>query len=65
MGGQALGAEGLAEDDGVDGLVDDLLEAGHVDAGLLGVEVDEALEVGVVEGFVAGGVRRSGIRRRG
>ncbi len=52
--GKALGPERFAEDDGVDRLVDDLLEPGHVDAGLLGVEVDEALEVGVVEGFVAG-----------
>ena len=51
--GKALGAKRLAEDDRVDGLVDDLLEAGHVDAGLLGVEVDEALEVGVVEGLVS------------
>ncbi len=51
--GEALGAEGFAEDDRVDRLVDDLLEAGHVDAGLLGVEVDEALEVRVVEGFIA------------
>src|SRR5262249_46279237 len=56
VGGQALGAEDLAEDNGVDGLVDDLLEAGHVDAGLLRVEVDEAFEVGVVEGGVV--VRR-------
>ena len=54
VGGEALGPQGLAEDDGVDGLVDDLLEAGHVDAGLLRVEVDEAFEVGVVEGLVAG-----------
>src|SRR5919106_289198 len=50
--GETFGAECLAEDDGVDGLVDDLFEAGHVDAGLLGVEVDEALEVRVVEGLV-------------
>ena len=39
----------LAEDDLVDRLVDDLLEARHVDAGLLRVEVDEALELGVEE----------------
>ena len=55
VGGEALGAEGLAEDDGVDRLVDDLLEARHVDTGLLRVEVDEAFEVGVVEGFILGG----------
>src|SRR5439155_4312932 len=48
-------AQRLAEDDGVDRLVHDLLEAGHVDAGLLRIEIYEALEVGVVEGFVAGG----------
>src|SRR4029077_534746 len=54
VGRQALGPEGLAEDDVVDGLVDDLFEAGHVDARLLGIEVDEAFEVGVVEGFVTG-----------
>ena len=49
MGGEDLGAEGLAEHDLVDRLADDLLEAGHVDAGLARLEVDEALEVGVVE----------------
>ena len=37
------------EDDLVDRLVDDLLEAGHVDAGLARVEVDEAGELGEVE----------------
>ena len=49
VGGQHLGFERLAEDDLVDRLADDLLEAGHVDAGLLRVEVDEALEAGVEE----------------
>ena len=49
VGGQHLGAEGLAEHDLVDRLADDLLEARHVDAGLLRVEVDEALELGVEE----------------
>ncbi len=49
VGGQHLGFEGLPEDDLVDRLADDLLEARHVDAGLLRVEVDEALEVGVEE----------------
>ena len=49
VGGELLGAQGLAEDDGVDRLVDDLLEARHVDAGLARVEVDEALELGEVE----------------
>ena len=52
VGGQTLGAERLAEDDRVDGLVDDLLEAGHVDAGLLGIEIHEALEIRVVERLV-------------
>src|ERR671919_736801 len=47
--GEDLGLEGLAEHDLVDRLVEDLLEAGHVDAGLLRIEVDEALELGVVE----------------
>ena len=55
MRGEDLGAEGLAEDDLVDGLADDFLEARHVDAGLLRVEIHEALEVGVVE--VLGAVR--------
>ena len=49
VGGEHLGFEGLAEDDLVDRLADDLLEARHVDAGLLRVEVDEALELGVEE----------------
>ena len=51
--GELLGAQGLIEDDPVDRLVDDLLEARHVDAGLLRVEVDEALELGEVEAAVA------------
>ena len=34
VGGELLGAKRLAEDDLVDRLVDDLLEARHVDAGL-------------------------------
>ena len=49
VGGEDLGAEGLAEHDLVDRLADVLLEARHVDAGLARLEVDEALEVGVVE----------------
>ena len=49
VGGEDLGAEGLAQHDLVDRLADDLLEARHVDAGLPGIEVDEALELGVVE----------------
>ena len=40
---------GFAEHDGVDRLADDLLEPRHVDAGLLWVEVDEALQLGEVE----------------
>src|SRR5262249_30244171 len=55
MGGEDLGAEGLAEDDLVDRLGDDLLEARHVNARLARVEVDEALELGVVE--VLAGIR--------
>ena len=51
VGGELLGTKRLAEHDLVDRLVHDLLESGHVDAGLLGVEVDEALEVGVEEGL--------------
>src|SRR3954470_12226732 len=49
VGGQHLGLERLPEHDLVDRLADDLLEAGHMDAGLLRVEVDEALELGVEE----------------
>ena len=55
MSGEGLGAKCLAEHDLVDRLVHDFLEAGHVDAGLLGVEVDGALEIGVVEGLGAVG----------
>ncbi len=47
--GEVLGAQRLGENDGVDGLVDDLLEAGHVDAGLVGVEVDKGFELGEEE----------------
>src|SRR5215218_7651305 len=47
--GERLGLEGLAEDDLVDRLVDDLLEARHVRALLLRAEVDEALELGIEE----------------
>jgi hypothetical protein len=47
--GERLGLEGLAEDDLVDRLVDDLLEARHVRALLLGREIDEAFELGVEE----------------
>ena len=56
VGGERLGLEGLGEHDLVDRLVDDLLEARHVRALLLGPEVDEALELGVEELLVA--VRR-------
>ena len=44
--GEVLGAQRLAEDDLVDRLVDDLLEARHVDSRLARVEVDEAFELG-------------------
>src|SRR2546421_6975621 len=54
VGGQLLGAQGLAQHDLVDGAVDHLLEARHVDAGLAWVEVDEALQLG--EEVTAGGV---------
>ncbi len=47
--GELLGAQRLGQHDAVDRLVDDLLEARHVDAGLLRVEVDQALELGEVE----------------
>ena len=49
MCGELLGAERLAEDHRVDRLVDDLLEARHVDPGLARIEVNEALELGEVE----------------
>ena len=48
-GGEVLGLQRLAEDGLVDRLVDDLLEAGHVGAGLPRVEVDVALELGEEE----------------
>ena len=51
-----LSRERLAEHDRVDRLADDFLEARHVDAGLARVEVDEALEVGVVEVLLAVGL---------
>ena len=53
VGGEHLGLEGLAEDDLVDRLADDLLEARHVDAGLARFEVDEALHLGVEEVLAA------------
>ena len=56
VGGEDLGVERLAEHDLVDRLGDDFLEAGHVDARLARIEVDEALEVGVVEVLVAVGL---------
>ena len=47
MLGQRLGAERrLAEHDLADRLVDDLLEARHVRALLVGTELDDALEAG-------------------
>ena len=49
VSGKRLGLEGLAEDHLVDRLVDDLLEARHVRALLVGAEIDEALELGVEE----------------
>jgi RNA polymerase primary sigma factor len=49
VGGEDLGPERLAEDHRVDRLGDDLLEAGHVDPGLLRIEIDETLEIGVEE----------------
>ena len=51
--GERLGLEGLADHDLVDRLVHDLLEARHVHAGLLRVEVHVALERRVVELLVA------------
>ncbi len=54
--GERLRLEGLADHDVVDRLVHDLLEARHVDARLLRVEVDVALERSVVE--LLGAVRR-------
>jgi hypothetical protein len=47
--GQLLDVEGLADDDVVDALGHGLGEAGHVHALLTGVEVDEAVDLGVVE----------------
>jgi hypothetical protein len=52
---ERLRLERLAEDDLVDRLVDDLLEARHVRALLARSEVDEALELGVEELFLTGG----------
>ena len=49
LGGEVLGLERVVEDGLVDRLVDDLLEAGHVDAGLARLEVDVALELGEEE----------------
>ena len=49
MRGQRLGLEGLAQDHLVDRLVDDLLEARHVRALLIRVEIDEAFELRVEE----------------
>ena len=48
-GGELLGAQGLGRDHGVDRLVDDLLEARHVHAGLAWLEVDHALQLGEIE----------------
>jgi hypothetical protein len=47
--GEGLGLERLAEHDLVDRLSHHLLEAGHVDARLVGIEIDEAFELRVVE----------------
>jgi hypothetical protein len=51
--GERLGHECLADHDVLDRFVHDLLEAGHVDAHLLGIQVDVALERGVVELLLA------------
>ena len=61
--GEVLGLQRFGQHPLVDRLVDDLLEAGHVGAGLPRLEVDEALELGEEElaGLavvaVAGGAR--------
>ncbi len=55
-GGERLGLERLGEDHLVDRLVDDLLEARHVDPGLLRVEIDVALHLGEEELAAAVGV---------
>ena len=47
--GEFLGAQRVDRDHRVDRLVDDLLEAGHVHAGLARFEVDHALQLGEVE----------------
>ena len=60
LGGEVLGLERVVEDGVVDRLVDDLLEAGHVDARLARLEVDEALELGEVE--AGGGVAGASMR---
>src|SRR6476659_8916700 len=62
MRSELLGAKRLAEHHLVDGRVDDLLEARHVDARLAGVEVDEALQLG--EEVVAGVLGPASGRRR-
>ena len=51
--GQRLHPQGLADDDLVDGLVDRLLEARHVDALLVRAQVAEARDLGVEEPLVA------------
>ena len=48
-GGEVLGLQGLGENGLVDRLVDDLLEAGHVGAGLLRAAVYVGLELGEEE----------------
>ena len=61
---ELLGAEGLAQHDLVDRLVDDLLEARHVHPRLVRVEVHGALELGeeVAAGRVGGGAVAVGRR---
>ena len=57
--GEGLGLQRLADHHRVDRLVDDLLEARHVDAGLARIQVHEALQRRVVE-LLAARRRRSG-----
>ena len=54
MLGELLDVQGLADHDVVDALGHRLGEAGHVHALLTGVEVDEAVDLGVVEELGAG-----------
>ena len=53
---KCLGREGFADHDVLDRLVHDLLETGHVNPGLLRIQVHVALERGVVELLLAIGL---------